>query len=61
MQPEEELKLARQRLFEAEAALQIQLHRPDYDHARSTELAEIVRIARNEFLDRLSKSWLENH
>jgi hypothetical protein len=61
MQPKEELNLARQRLFEAEAALDIQVHRPDYDHARSTELAEIVRIARDEFLDQLGKFWPENY
>lgn len=61
MLPEEELKLARKRLFEAESALDIQVHRPEYDPQRCAELAENVRIARDEFLDQLGKFWPENH
>jgi hypothetical protein len=61
MQPEEKLKLARQRLFEAESALDIQVHRPEYDHERCAELAENLRIARDEFLDQLSTFWAENN
>jgi hypothetical protein len=60
MRPEE-LKLARQRLSEAESALDIQVHRPEYDHQRCAELAENLRMARDEFLDQLSKFWPENH
>jgi hypothetical protein len=60
MQRAEEIKLARQILFEAEAALDIQVHCAEYDHQRCAELAKNVRIARDEFLDQLSKFWPEN-
>ena len=46
MQPEDELKLARQMLFEAEAELENEVHCGEYDHQRRAELAEKVRFAR---------------
>ena len=60
MQNEAELKLARQMLSEAEAALNLQIHRPEYDHRRCTELADTVRVARHQYLDMLGKFWSEN-
>jgi hypothetical protein len=51
----EKLKLARQKLLEAEKALNIQMHSPKYDHESCGRLAEKVRAAREEFLDQLSK------
>lgn len=60
MQHGAELTLARQILSEAEAALNLQIHRAEYDHQRCTELAEAVRIARDEYLDQLSSLWSES-
>jgi hypothetical protein len=60
MRHEEELTLARRMLSEAEAALNLQIHRAEYDHRRCTELADTVRVARHEYLDMLGKIWSEN-
>jgi len=60
MQQEAELTLARQMLSEAEAALNLQIHRAEYDHQRCKELADTVRVARLEYLDKLGKFWSES-
>jgi len=59
MDAEEKLKLARQKLFEAEEALDICLHKREYDRPYCSQLAENARVARDEFLDQLSKFWSE--
>jgi len=60
MPSEQELSLARQKVFQAEEALYIQLHSREYDNERCRRLAEQVMVARDNLLDQLAKFWREN-
>jgi len=60
MPSEQELSLARQKVFQAEEALYIQLHSREYDNEHCRRLAEQVMVARENLLDQLAKFWREN-
>jgi len=60
MPSEEEVTLARQKVFQAEEALYIQLHSREYDNEHCRRLAEQVMVARDHLLDQLAKFWREN-
>jgi len=60
MPSEQELSLARQKVFQAEEALYIQLHSREYDNEHCRRLAELVMVARDNLLDQLAKFWREN-
>ncbi len=54
MKYEDKVRVARERVFQAEEAMDAYIHGKEYDSERFARLSDDVTTARNELLDQLS-------